>query len=241
MALDTPAHWLRRFTDRCAWLESEDHVFAALGSEIMATTERLQGKRPDVDLRTHEGFSASMAWWADALHVRIGDLLGCAFVLAQRQISSVVSNVKRIHTKLGERSLAPPPLSRSKAELVARDRRVKAIDAAANYFKHRDEWPAGAWPSSVLSDMQRRTVRTLVGHGAHPWRNGSGNLVVIARSVGIRGGDLRPLVEHTVRWALGIRDAIAADFVTRGLAEDTQWWREPFWITAPPGYTRPPD
>ncbi|MBA4391852.1 MAG: hypothetical protein C0399_13085 [Syntrophus sp. (in: bacteria)] len=82
----------------------------------------------------------------------IEGLLGVAFVVCQTHITSVVSNVKRLHVFFKAREKRSIAGFSDKKLFILRQGGVvvagsdytdiQTIDAFANYFKHREEWPA---------------------------------------------------------------------------------------------------
>jgi hypothetical protein len=83
----------------------------------------------------------------EELHLEaITPLLGAAFVLSQTTITQVIALARRIHRLMDEPDwlrVGKVELMRIGSEVHTATQRpvIEIVDAVANYFKHREEWP----------------------------------------------------------------------------------------------------
>jgi hypothetical protein len=138
----------------------------------------------------------------------VSSLVGAAFVVAQERISSTVSRLEEVVNSLGTKS----PFARSGGGKVARDSLlafgsdvvdldakmsyVASIDAVANYFKHRDEWPA-SW-ASITNPLQRRTRDAVERLGLKDSNTLGQNLSVACSRLGISDCRETSLLGHYI-------------------------------------------
>jgi hypothetical protein len=117
-------------------------------------------------------------------------LLGVAFVASQVSISRVVSRVMAIHRTAGKK-IPLTTTGKKKPEIIRigcqgdgedQPTEVELIDAFANYFKHRDEWPAN-WDK--LDNRQAQTKKVIESVGAK--QGCSGNMRTGAEALGNTG------------------------------------------------------
>ena len=127
---------------------------------------------------------------ADEETEKIEALLGAAFILCQIHITSVVSRVITVRCFFNnrEKRALPGPDASDKRSILIQGAQpihdsgytdVQAIDAFANYFKHRDEW-APTWQG--LTNIQEKTREIVYALGARP--GSSGNLRTGAQVLG---------------------------------------------------------
>jgi len=120
-------------------------------------------------------------WSIDDECDQIESLLGLSFVSCQLSITSVVSECKRLHEfyerQMGIREIAghkddkPALLARCTAFVgVTHNTVISAIDAFANYFKHRDEWGVD-W--NALKGKALDTAKVIQSLGAQSGSTGN--------------------------------------------------------------------
>jgi len=119
----------------------------------------------------------------------IENLLGTAFVVCQTYISCVVSRVTSLHKLCQESSsfnlttttCTKTSIMQLGSKILPQSpyTEVEAIDAFANYFKHREQWH-GPWEQ--LPDPARRTAQIVTACGALQYS--TGNFRTIADKLG---------------------------------------------------------
>jgi len=121
-------------------------------------------------------------------------LIGVAFVTAQTYITGTVSDANKIST-------ATPPLkktqllqSHSKSVTGAAITELQLIDAAANLFKHRDEWPSWAPVPPRKATIEVLTAVGINEHDSHPCRKAANILWTPDTS------NLKPLLTILEEW-----------------------------------------
>ena len=117
----------------------------------------------------------------------IENVLGAAFVLAQARLTAVASEAIEIAKELGPLAqalpFALPKVSRDSLLAFGAPMKghtvtaVTAIDAVANYFKHRDEW--SNW---TPNKKNQATITTISAIGLLP--TSTGNLRAAAKVLG---------------------------------------------------------
>lgn len=143
----------------------------------------------------------------------IENLLGLCFVICQVFIADVVSVCCGIR-QLAERN-PPNKKGQFKKGLLATCSaqvsgtaytQVQAIDALANYFKHRDGWPSDRWPSNPRSKYTAQIISAL-GNKPGSTRNfRTGFEAVVGDSA---YSDVARLGEVVENWAAGLRNRCA--------------------------------
>jgi len=123
--------------------------------------------------------------------VIIEELLGVAFVVCQTHITGIVSRIIRLHNYLASQgNEVSRTASQLKKDLLqmggaqipnAGQSQVEVINAFANYFKHRDEWPH-RW-SSLRRKDRKETAKIIHAVGAS--EGSTGNFRVGAEALGI--------------------------------------------------------
>lgn len=113
-------------------------------------------------------------------------LLGSAFTVCQTHIVQVVADVHRLHriaarTDCGRPTVKLTTTTTKKADVMARGcpcvtgtatTVIEALNALANYFKHRDEWPhKHNWTKATGQAVE--TVRVLTAIGLEPGSTGN--------------------------------------------------------------------
>ena len=172
-------------------LESES-VFSALTRILQPISKAIQECSEIIDQVTDCGSEDYLEAVTDEEIELIESLLGTAFVICQTQVTCVVSRIKKLHSFFEtQEGRALGGLDNSKAEILNRGATVisgtgysdvQVIDAFANYFKHRDEWPSD-W--AVVSGRQAHTVSIISAFGAASGTNG--NLRTGASALGNKG------------------------------------------------------
>lgn len=126
---------------------------------------------------------------AELMYDEVGILLGAMFVLVQAAITETVSIVKRIHELNGQQIRKDAILSLDAEVDPKSGISFPAIaNAAANYYKHRFEWP-NDWLGST-SKQQQDTIKTIRLIGMNPGVDLAENLLagVDAITLSIHGG-----------------------------------------------------
>lgn len=151
----------------------------------------------------------------------VDSLIGTAFVVTQTQITAIVSSVMRLHkqatadgrdldssdgTRDGIMRLGSPMADTSNFS------RVQVIDAAANYFKHRDEWTN---PWSRLNKQQDKTAKVILAIGGR--ENSTGNLRRALNALAIDRDLLESLHAEVDGWAEAALSIYRRELRSRGL------------------------
>lgn len=164
-------------------------------------------------------------------------LLGAAFVVCQTHVERVTHAVDLLHKHARK---LPPPRGPVKLATTATGRsgvmgfgsvkvgtssvtEVQAINAVANYFKHRDSWP-GDWTrlTATTARLDRKdhqtasTMRTLQAIGLSG--GSSGNLRTAAEALGNGGyADVDKLVDILQTWQRNLFQAYETELTGHGL------------------------
>lgn len=148
----------------------------------------------------------------------IENLLGAAFVACQADITAVISHVNRMHKRALSDGHRLASSDSSKAGMLALDNQlvatstysyVQVIDAAANYFKHRDEW-RGSWTQFDPASRQGKTVAIITVVGAK--QGSTGNMRTGVTALGISNyRNLTILYEHIASWADNVATAYESE------------------------------
>ena len=120
---------------------------------------------------------------------RIEEFLGVAFIACQVHLKSILSAARALNryyeSRSGSKLTSVAPLRMMKhglEPLVGGYTSVEVINAAANYYKHRDEWRL---PWKKLGKRQRETVAIIEACGAQS--GSTGNMRALARVLGNKG------------------------------------------------------
>ena len=173
------------------WLRD---VMTALGNGIKDSIRRLDKAGASKD-----------AEWMEAVAEEEGEvierLLGGAFVICQVQITETWTRCQRVLERCKVKDWKP-----TKGEILRLGEqvqscpgrsKVEALDAAANYFKHREQWKDAEWKG--LGKLQQPTADAVQEIGARP--RSSGNLRTIAEALGLEHHKtLNPLFEMLEDW-----------------------------------------
>lgn len=99
-------------------------------------------------------------------------LLGSVFLLCQERITTIVSNALRCRTNFERVGLNVSLIKRNKKKFIriralgesnAEISRIEAMNAVANYFKHRSEWPHD-WYCEAKHTQNKGTVCDIIDH-----------------------------------------------------------------------------
>jgi hypothetical protein len=169
-------------------------------------------------------------WLIDEECDSIESWLGLAFVAAQTYITRVVSHCKRLHewherqTKskvlLGIKGFKHEILAAASPKVRSTNyTAVEGVNAFANYFKHRDEWPFD-W-NQMQRDDEKRTAAIIGAFGAQ-----SGNTGNLRQGYASVLGDEIPFNEVVrlggiVRdWARALKAAYEQELVAKGFRKE---------------------
>jgi hypothetical protein len=140
------------------------------------------------------------------------DLLGAAFVIAQRYLTNVVARVNRLAEGV-KREIGNPWSLPSKRDAWLAHGPVSTIsgvpfaallDASANYFKHESEWRL---PWAGNTGLAAKTIRVVTAAGAS--EGCSGNCRTLADVLGVIDyEDFRSLEQQLDAWAIAIEQAV---------------------------------
>ncbi len=169
-------------------------------------------------------------WLIDEECDSIENFLGLGFVVAQTQITRVISHCKRLHewherqtkskvllgiegAKHEIRAAAAPKVGSTKYTAV------EAINAFANYFKHRDEWPLD-WTELQRED-EKRTAAIIEAFGAQSgctgnFRRGYASLLGEATAF----NEVARLGDVVGGWARALKDAYEQELSASGFLSD---------------------
>jgi len=149
------------------WGGEADNLLYSTGEAIRESVENIE------QAAAEPGDSFEKTWVIDDECDQIEDLLGLSFVACQLYITTVVSHCKGLHDlhkqQTGNRQIAGH--TGEKQGLLQRCEvcvagtpytAITAIDALANYFKHRNEWHFD-W--SVLKGNVQRTALVIQALG----------------------------------------------------------------------------
>jgi hypothetical protein len=155
-----------------------ERLVLPMGASIRCSIARIDEAARDDDKMTAE-------WITDDECDSIEEQLGLAFVAAQTYLTRVVSLCKRIHDwhehetgstfllgiggkkdeVLGVKNTGITPIAGTAFSAV------EGLNAFANYFKHRDEWPHD-W-TELQRNNEKHTVAVIQAFGARPGSTGN--------------------------------------------------------------------
>lgn len=153
----------------------------------------------------------------------VDDLLGAAFVMAQRYLTVVTSSMVRLSKHAKTEKGATWPLPTEKFPMLenygpaspgdASVRFAVAVNAASNFFKHESEWPH---PWSSLPWREAQTFNAVRGFGVV--ETSSGNLRSIAKGLGVTEyRRLQPLTDGLDQWRTDLLGAFRSELSNLGL------------------------
>jgi hypothetical protein len=164
-------------------------VFSSLDRSLTVIGDAIRQSARVIDGAQGSGNADYIEFVTDEEVELIESLLGTAFVICQTNITSVVSRIKDLHSFFRKREGRPLGALRFSKEAILKQGSdglpgsaysiVEAIDAFANYFKHREEWPSN-W--TLLSSHQAHTRDIISACGASP--GSTGNLRAGAEALG---------------------------------------------------------
>ncbi|WP_431479940.1 hypothetical protein [Pseudomonas simiae] len=141
---------------------------------LVAWSERLRGL----------GYPGRKFWDhpAELMYDEAGVLVGAMFVLIQAAITETVSIVKRIY-ELNGQSIRKDAVMSLEAEINPKLglSYVAIANGAANFYKHRFEWPED-WDESV-STQQQATINLVRVVGMSPKQDLADNLLSAVRAI----------------------------------------------------------
>jgi hypothetical protein len=154
----------------------------------------------------------------EELHLEaITALLGAAFVLSQTTITKVGAVAHRIHRLMDEPAWLPAGKAQvmrigSEVQTATQKTVIESVDAVANYFKHREEWP-DEWNAPEGTAQQRRTVAIIRDLGLS--QANSENLHVAMAALGIHRPDtVGQLIDKVELWRQNVADHLMSALVT---------------------------
>lgn len=169
----------------------------------------------ELEARSDESADAQLD---DQLQV-VETLVGCAFVLCQTHITLVVSHILRRRKRI-DPGVAPKAIKTellklgSCIEQVRGITHIQAIDALANYFKHRDEWNTNWEKLSGGSAVTRDLVRKI---GLE--QCSSGNLRTGAEVLGCQDLRTNRLAKLLGKWRERVQEIEEARNATRTISK----------------------
>ena len=177
---------------------SLQRVLATVGAEIRNHLTSAEAAR-----REASKFSAAGASSAEGI---LEEWLGVAFVACQVEITRAASEIKKLHD-LVEHELPHVKFrdgfSANRQHLMRQglgDRLgpIEALDAFANYYKHRDQWKVG-WPDGK-NNHYMRTRDNIVRAGALPISTANMRTGFQHVSLHDRYGSAEELAEKIASW-----------------------------------------
>lgn len=189
------------------WIEfnardpSAEAVLQALDAAIVAAGERIEEAKKLND-------DEQLDFVVDSECEVLESLLGTAFVLSQTRITAICSAVLSAYDHLAPEKRAKLTFAKSKFDVLGvgplvsgtTHSEVTAINALANYFKHRDEWPGIDW--TKLTGASRDTSQIVLALGLTPLS--TGNLRRGAKVFGWSAekvGSIHRITAAIARWA----------------------------------------
>jgi len=197
-----------------------EEVLRPIGAEIRSAVEAAdEAQKKDDD------------WGIDDELELIEMSLGICFVVAQTQIARVISHARRLHEwheHHSKRKILLGIEGFRKDEMLgvvtsriggSTHTAVEGINAFANYFKHRDEWPAD-W-TQLRKRNEIRTAAVIRKFGAEPGR--SGNLKRGYKSLfgdAARYNEVPRIVDAVRDWARALKTAYEQELRAGGFLPD---------------------
>lgn len=140
---------------------------------------------------------------AELMYEKAGVQLGAMFVIIQAAITETVSIIKRVYELNGHKISKDAAMSLeadfdSKSGLSY----VKIANGAANFYKHRFEWPKD-WTEST-SRQQEDTIRLIRSIGMRPDRDLADNLLSAVHIITRAGeGNMKNLADSVLgKWRM---------------------------------------
>lgn len=149
------------------------HDDGALGRTLGPIAEGIaaaQDRYTEIEQAAAEG--DDIDWLVDESAELIENLLGAVYVVCQARITNVISAVKHLGDYCTKNNVTTKNLVTGKAALLALGRpvsklavsEVTALNALANYFKHRDEWSEQVdWTKLTGQSLDTATIIMQLG------------------------------------------------------------------------------
>lgn len=191
-----------------------ERVLSSLGDAVTEGARKIEHARQHY----HEDHFDSVC---DEESEVLESLVGTAFVVAQAQITGVVSSVMRLHKKAMSDGVQVAGLKGERREILRLNSplltettysRIQVIDAFANYFKHHDEWKV---PWANLDNRSKATADIVAAAGAT--EGSSGNLRTGLTALGIDYDLLDRLHEEIATWASDVVKTYRSELQAKGL------------------------
>ena len=203
------------------------HAVSALESQVQGLLGRRTLEPPhewDVEDEDRRFFNSILQWLDEDSLYQLEGLLGLAFVAAQRDIGAVTNAFGKLVELRAKLGLGPFAVGSSREVLLARSRQVEVLNAAANYFKHADEWPL-AWQDDAPRQA-RATIRILNAvSGVSDCVTGE-NIRVLALDLGITDfRNLSPILACLASWCADVRKVVGQQLADEGYLP-SDWDRE---------------
>jgi hypothetical protein len=151
-------------------LRWEDTTFDAVMGELQAAIRRVTMRIDKASETASEEFMKDI--YAEEISL-IESIAGSAFVVAQTYLTAVVSSAIRLVERVPSGVSVALPTNKSgthKMQVGPANTNgytpAEYVNAFANYFKHRDEWPYHWASSTGLTKQQQDTVRVITAFGA---------------------------------------------------------------------------
>ncbi|WP_201491399.1 hypothetical protein [Pseudomonas paracarnis] len=175
-----------------------------LSSVIRSHAELTEQALDDWSERLRDLGRPSRKYWdhpAEMMYDKAGVLLGAMFVLIQAAITETVSIVNRIY-QLNGQTIRKDTLMSLDTELDLKTSLsyVAIANGAANFYKHRFEWPEG-WHGSV-KPQQIDTINLVRAVGMSPEQDLADNMLSAVHAItGTSDGILKDLSDLVVgKW-----------------------------------------
>jgi len=150
---------------------------------------------------------------------QIEELLGIGFVVCQVAITSVASGVCRLHRY--HKKISGRGLTSTTSKTVMKHvlpavadgyTAIEILNASANYYKHRDEWPS--W--TELNRQQKTTASRIAAAGAT--EGSTGNLRTLAAALGNpKYSQMTGYCDVIEEWSVRLHVAYMKELTTLGL------------------------
>jgi hypothetical protein len=126
------------------------HVLAVLHDALHGIRDRIADRPMLVSMAYNAATLDEAEATSEQLH-------GVAFVVLQGEVTSTKKRARELATRAGFNA---PPIW----EAAERWQHVKEILTAANYYKHRDEWPDD-WDVATCDPKQKKTIEDAIALG----------------------------------------------------------------------------
>lgn len=148
---------------------------------------------------------------AELMYDEVGTHLGAMFVLLQVGITETVSIVNNIYKLHGEKIRKSSILSLEAATTVSGASYQEIANAAANYYKHRHEWPQN-WANAT--SQSKKTVELISRIGMSESKDLADNLYCAVGAITDRA-NAKALPALVVEgWRMKLASKLRSDFLT---------------------------